>query len=58
MLEIGAFLAQHGIHDTMGDMLFNLIGAIVVAFWGTVYLNSLSYKIAEIFEERFDSNKQ
>ncbi|ATU09262.1 hypothetical protein BKM01_05260 [Methanohalophilus portucalensis] len=58
MLGIDAFYSQHGIHDTMGDMLFNLIGSIVVAFWGTVYLNSLSYKIAELFEKRFDSKKQ
>ncbi|WP_200796355.1 hypothetical protein [Methanohalophilus halophilus] len=58
MLGIDAFLVQHGIHDTMDDMLFNLIGSIVVAFWGTVYLNTLSYKIAELFEERFGINKQ
>jgi len=57
MLGIDAFYTQYGIHDTMADMLFNLIGAIVVALWGTFYLNSLSYKIAEIFEERFDNNK-
>ncbi|WP_245526231.1 hypothetical protein [Methanohalophilus mahii] len=50
IIGIDAFLAQHGIHDTMGDMLFNLIGAIVVALWGTFYLNNLSYKIAEMFE--------
>jgi hypothetical protein len=57
MFGIRAFLVQHGINDTMGDMLFNLIGSIVVALWGTFYLNNLSYKIAEIFEERFDNNK-
>ena len=40
MLALGAdpVLAQHGLDDTMTDMLFNTLGAIVVATWGTAYL--------------------
>lgn len=58
MIGIDAVLVQYGIHDTMGDMLFNLIGAIIVAFWGTFYLNDISYRIAEIFEQRSDNKNK
>ncbi|QGN06725.1 hypothetical protein Hrd1104_05075 [Halorhabdus sp. CBA1104] len=32
-------LTQYGLEDTMKDLIFNTIGAIVVASWGTIYLN-------------------
>ncbi|WP_275881841.1 hypothetical protein [Halorhabdus sp. BNX81] len=32
-------LTQYGIEDTMKDLIFNTIGAVIVATWGTVYLN-------------------
>ncbi len=49
---IDVFLVQYGIHDTMGDMFFNLVGAFVVATWGTLYLNKISFKIVEALQQR------
>lgn len=31
-------LTQHGIEDTMLDLTFDAVGAVIVATWGTVYL--------------------
>lgn len=44
--EMDAFLTQHGIDDTMRDMFFDLLGALVVAAWGTAYLSDISYRLA------------
>jgi hypothetical protein len=51
--ELGykAILAQHGIHDTMTDLLFDLFGAIIAATWGTAYLSDISYRLADKFED-------
>ncbi|MDW7731986.1 MAG: hypothetical protein SCH66_06115 [Methanolobus sp.] len=46
-----AILAQHGIHDTMTDLMFNLLGAILAATWATAYLSDISYRIADKLEE-------
>ncbi|WP_094227630.1 hypothetical protein [Methanolobus psychrotolerans] len=46
-----AILAQHGIHDTMVDLVFDLLGAILAATWGTAYLSDISYRLADKFEE-------
>ncbi|ARS90983.1 hypothetical protein [Natrarchaeobaculum aegyptiacum] len=53
VLELDAVLAQYGIHDTMVDLAFNLVGAIIVTVWGTAYLTDVSESIAEEFDERF-----
>jgi energy-converting hydrogenase Eha subunit A len=37
----GAVLTQYGIEDTMLDLVFNTIGALIVAIWGTARLNGL-----------------
>lgn len=50
-LGYSAILAQHGIHDTMTDFLFDLLGAIIAATWGTAYLSDISYRLADKFEE-------
>lgn len=47
---ITAFLTQHGIDDTMRDMFFDLLGALVVASWGAAYLSDISYRIARRIE--------
>ena len=41
------FLSQHGIEDTMLDLVFDTIGAIVVATWGTAHLTDFSNTIGE-----------
>lgn len=43
-------LAQHGIDDTIVDMMFNLLGAIIVATWGTIYLTEVSESLADRLE--------
>ena len=48
---IPAVLAQHGIHDTIVDLLFNVVGAVVTAIWGTVYLTDVSESISDRLEE-------
>ncbi|WP_309484918.1 hypothetical protein [Halorhabdus salina] len=40
-------LTQYGLEDTMKDLIFNTIGAIIVAAWGTVYLNDFVTQIVE-----------
>lgn len=40
-------LAQHGLKDTMKDMMFNTLGAIITATVGQAYLNEFSEKIKE-----------
>ena len=46
-------LAQHGLDDTMTDIIFNTIGAIVVALWGLPYLTDLTDAITDRLEGWF-----
>ncbi|RQH03335.1 hypothetical protein [Natrarchaeobius oligotrophus] len=43
-------LAQHGLDDTMSDILFNAIGAIVVARWGLAYLTDVTDAVTDRLE--------
>lgn len=52
--DLEPVLAQHGIHDTIVDMLFNLVGAVLVAGWGTVYVVSVSDALVEYLQEFTD----
>lgn len=49
MLDLPAVLAQHGIHDTIVDLIFNIIGALITAIWGTIYLTDVSESISDHF---------
>lgn len=42
-------LAQHGLSDTMKDMMFNTVGALIVAVFGQAYLTTLSEELRERF---------
>lgn len=53
LLGVDPVLAQHGIDDTIIDLIFNAIGAILVAMWGTVYLTTVSKHLADHLEKRF-----
>ncbi|OVE82881.1 hypothetical protein [Natronolimnobius baerhuensis] len=57
MLGLEPILAQHGIDDTVVDMLFNTLGAILVATWGTVYLTEVSEGLATQLEERVGARR-
>lgn len=50
-LDMEPILAQHGIDDTIVDMIFNLIGSVIVAIWGTVYLTEVSESLASTLED-------
>lgn len=43
-------LAQHGLDDTVGDLLFNAAGAVIVAAFGQVYLSGTVDTLLEVFE--------
>ncbi len=42
-----AALAQHGVDDTVGDLLFNSLGGIIAAILGAAYLTNASRQLAE-----------
>lgn len=50
--DFDAVLAQHGVDDTVGDLLFNLAGAVVVATLGASYLADVSRRLADRFGDR------
>ena len=47
-------LAQHGLDDTMTDLVFNTIGAVVVAIWGLPYLTDLTDDVTDRLERWVD----
>lgn len=47
-----ALLTQHGLDDSMLDLVFDTIGGIIVAVWGTAHLNDVSEYIAARLETR------
>ncbi|MFB6072049.1 MAG: hypothetical protein ABEJ88_03685 [Halobacterium sp.] len=48
----GNILTIYGLGDTILDLVFNTIGGVVVAVWGTAYLTDVSSAIRERFESR------
>ncbi|MFB6303973.1 MAG: hypothetical protein ABEH47_02305 [Haloferacaceae archaeon] len=49
-LGTGKVLTQYGLDDTMLDLAFDLVGAVVVAVWGTAHLSGLVETVARRFE--------
>jgi len=43
---------QHGLDDTMLDLVFNTMGSVVVAVWGTVYLTDVVTAVRDRLEAR------
>ena len=43
---VEAVLAQHGIDDTITDLVFDAAGGLVVAIWNSVYLTDPSRRLA------------
>jgi uncharacterized membrane protein YjdF len=50
-VEMSGF-TQHGLNDTMLDLVFNTLGGIVIAIWGTVYLTDIADAIEKRIERR------
>lgn len=45
-LGMKAVVAQHGLDDTIVDLVYDVVGAVVAAVWGSFYLTDLSQRIA------------
>ncbi|MBO4246360.1 hypothetical protein IL252_00835 [Halomicrobium sp. IBSBa] len=45
-------LTQYGLNDTMLDLVFDTIGAVVVAVWGTAYLTDVVGILSETLDTR------
>jgi hypothetical protein len=43
---VGSVLTQYGLHDTMLDLIFDTVGGILVAAWGTAHLTGVSGALA------------
>lgn len=41
LLGSGSVLTQYGLRDTMLDLVFDVLGGVVVAVWGTAYLTDV-----------------
>lgn len=50
-LGLEAVLTQYGIDDTISDLLFDLVGAVVAAAGGSVYLSAVSHRIAGMIDD-------
>lgn len=49
--QISMPLAQHGLDDTMKDMMFNLLGASIAAVFGQVYLSDRAQEFLDQLKE-------
>lgn len=50
----GTVLTQYGLGDTMLDLVFDLVGGVIVALWGTAYLTNLVGTLTTRFGGRAD----
>jgi len=41
MLGSGSVLTQYGLEDIMRDLVFDAVGGVIVAIWGTAYLTDV-----------------
>jgi len=48
----GAVLTQYGLGDTMLDLLFDTVGGVLVAVWGTAYLTDVVGEISVRLDAR------
>jgi hypothetical protein len=49
---VGSVLTQYGLDDSLKDLVFNTIGAVVVTLWGTAHLNDVSGYIRDRLDQR------
>lgn len=52
---LDAVLAQYGINDTIVDLIFNAVGAVIVTLWGTAYLTDVSDSLSERFDRWYET---
>lgn len=47
MLGTGTVLTQYGLRDTMLDLVFDMVGAVIVAIWGAAHLTGVVGVVTE-----------
>ncbi|WP_372912595.1 hypothetical protein [Salinigranum sp.] len=47
-----AVLTQYGLEDTLLDLVFDIVGGVLVAIWGTAYLGDVVGALARLLERR------
>lgn len=52
LLGTGTVLTQYGLTDSLMDLVFNTLGAVVVSIWGTAHLNDVSRYIEDRIASR------
>jgi hypothetical protein len=50
MLGGESVLTQYGLSDTMLDLLFDVVGGVIVALWGTAYLSDVVGALAALLD--------
>lgn len=54
VIGTGRVLTQYGLEDSMLDLIFDIIGGVIVAVWGTVYLTGMVSTLAARFSSSPD----
>lgn len=49
-------LTQYGLRDTMLDLVFDIVGAVIVAAWGTAHLTDVAGALADHLDGRRNEN--
>jgi hypothetical protein len=57
-LGSGSVLTQYGLEDTIYDLIFDLIGAVIVAVWGTAHLTDVVGAVTERLDHRRDARSE
>lgn len=52
VLGTGAILIQYGLGDTMVDLVFDIIGGVLIALWGSVYLRGTIEDLRSWLDDR------
>ncbi|MFB6253013.1 MAG: hypothetical protein ABEI06_00215 [Halobacteriaceae archaeon] len=55
--QMKSIATQYGLDDTMMDLIFDTIGGIIVATWGTVYLSQMLDSIIDHIGKQIQSGK-
>lgn len=50
LVGAGSVLTQYGLDDTMMDLIFDTVGGVIVALWGSAYLSEMVGAVATKFE--------
>ncbi len=57
LVGAGSVLTQYGLYDTMLDLVFDVLGGVVVAVWGTAYLTDVVGALQQRLQHRADGGR-